>query len=341
MSDAPLVSVIVVTFNSSAWIKECLACARAQDYKNFELIVVDQHSQDGTADLVAADFPEVQLIRHATNTGFADGMNRGIRTAVGHYAFLVNADLFLEPTFISHAVGQLEIREGERVGMLASIVYRYANGQRTEDIDCAGCDFLPYHTAVNSDCVGESTWVACPAGAAMFLQREMLEDIKLPSGDYLDSTYFCYGEDIELALRAQLLGWKCLFAPIIAGWHVGGGATGERKGYSEKPPVLLTHALKNRYLSLISCYPFGLLVRFFLPNLMAECGQVAVPIIRRRWVHMRCQMAAYWAVWRMLPSLLAKRRWLQRRRCVSTRYLRSLYVRWSFARMFASLLQKV
>lgn len=93
----------------------------------------------------------------------------------------------------------------------------------------------------------------------MFLSRTMLEDIRLPDGDYLDSTYFAYGEDIELFLRAQLTGWKCLFQPIIVGWHVGSASVGERR-LIKKPDSLQAHAIKNRFFTILTCYPLCLLV---------------------------------------------------------------------------------
>lgn len=337
-----IVSIVVVTYNNRPFVAECLSYASGQDYGSVEVIVVDQNSHDGTPELVRAKFPAVKLIRNERNTGFAAGMNRGIAASGGAYVLLLNSDLFLDSAFVSRATLQLRSYSSEdRVGMLASIVYLYKSGERTREIESLGSMLVPYHTNVNSEQIDTVEWVAGPAGSAMFLTRAMLDDIRLPSGGYLDESYFCYGEDLELALRAQVLGWRCVFAPILAGWHIGGASANGEGRYSDKPPDLLVHALKNRYLTLLSCYPAGLLLWTLPWHLLTECGQIAAPVVTGRWRMLGCLLRAYRAVFRLLPDVVAKREWLQERRCVSCAYLRSLYVRWGVVKTFESLVRKV
>lgn len=336
----PLVSVVVVSYNNRAFIEDCLTCINGQTYGRIEIIIVDQQSTDGTLEVIRSTFPRVALVANQTNTGFARGMNQGIERAAGDYVLLLNSDLFLEPSYIERAVEQMESCRFDHVGMLGTLIYRYINGERTREIDSAGAMLVPYHTTVNGDLVETSGWVAMPGGAAMFMRREMLDEIRLPSGDYLDSTYFCYGEDIELALRAQLLGWRCLYVPVVAGWHMGGASANGESRFSNKPPALLVHALKNRYLTLITCYPLGLLVTTFPWHVITELGQLGVPLVRGRWKQLRCMTSAYWEVLRLLPAALRKRTWLQRQRRVSCAYLRSLFVSWGARRTLESLWQK-
>ena len=338
---SPLVSIVVVSLNNDTFIAECLSCALAQDYEPLELIVVDQGSRDGTVAIIQRDFPQVTLLQNDGNTGFAAGMNRGIERSRGEFVLLLNSDLFLEPGFVSNAVRCLASHPAaNRVGMLASLVHCHRNGRRTSEVDSTGMMFLPYHAIVNGGHADRMNWVAGPAGSVMFVTRAMLEDVRLPGGEYLDETYFCYGEDMELMLRAQMLGWRCAFVPILAGWHMGGASANAGPRYSDKPAPLLVHALKNRYLTLVACYPAGLLLWTLPWHLLTECGQLVAPLMARRWTQLGCVIRAHAAATRLLPYALAKRGWLQRRRRVSCAYLRSLYVAWGPVRTFESLLRK-
>ena len=341
MTDQPLISIVITSYNNYNFIGKCLSCATSQDYRPIEIIVVDQYSSDGTPQLIQEQFANIKLIQNDHNTGFADGMNQGICASAGEYVLLLNSDLFLDRAFIRQAVNEFKSISKDRVGMLASIVYRYQGEKYTKEIDSIGYFLLPYNAVINSENISVREWVLGPAGSAMFLSRTMLEDIRLPAGDYLDSTYFCYGEDIELAFRAQLLGWRCLYAPIVAGWHIGSASVDMQGQYSKKPFHLRIHATKNRYLTLLSCFPLRLLVWSLPWNILAECGLIAVDTMNGRLDSLKCLFRAYRAVFKMLPAVLAKRRWLMVRRKVSCTYLRSLYAKLSFIRTFQSLVQKI
>jgi len=340
-SEQPLVSIVILTYDNRAFIVECLQCAIDQTYHSLEIIVVDQASGDGTRDLVRQDFPQVRLIQNDRNTGFAAGMNRGICASTGEYVFLLNSDFFLEPAFVSNAVEQFRTIADDRLGMLASIVYKYCDGERTTEVDCLGFLLLPYHTVVSSEKLDALEWVLGPAGSAMFLRRAMLEDVRLPTGDYLDSTYFCYGEDIELALRAQVLGWRCLYVPVVAGWHIGSASADMQTRYHKRPYSLRVHALKNRYLTLLTCYPLCLLLWTLPWNVLCDAGQIVAYIVTCRWDSLRCLLDAYRSVACLLPKMLAKRRWVQERRRVSCAYLRSLFAKQGVLRILQSLRQKI
>jgi GT2 family glycosyltransferase len=340
---APLVSIVIVTYNNVSFVAECISCVLAQTHAAIELVVVDQASVDGTVALVQLQFATVRLLENPSNTGFAAGMNRGIAATRGEYLLLLNSDVFLEQTFVSRAVTRLGRQSPEeRVGMFAGLVYGHRRGERTSQIDGGGFLITPYHTsyhpAVDShDAAEAEAWVAGPSGCAMFFSRALLEEVRLPQGDYFDERYFCYGEDIDLMFRAQLMGWRCLFAPVVVGWHIGGASTNRQRELSRKRKEFEVHALRNRYLTLLSCYPLGLLLWTSPWQLVVEFGQMALWVLGGRWQMLRCLLRAQGEVLRLLPDMLAKRRWIQARRRVSTSYLRSLFVNWGVVRTFESL----
>ena len=89
----------------------------------------------------------------------------------------------------------------------------------------------------------------------MFLRKSALEDIRLRNGDFLDSTYFAYWEDTDLALRLALRGWKCLFHPEMIAWHAVSGSLGEKPRLVDKPPFFQRVSLTNRYRTIIKNLP--------------------------------------------------------------------------------------
>ena len=97
-------SVIILTWNGLDYIAACLDAVLAQDYADFEIIVVDNASTDGTADFVAEHYPQVQLIRNERNLGFAAGNNIGMRAATGDVLALLNQDTEVRPGWLEALV---------------------------------------------------------------------------------------------------------------------------------------------------------------------------------------------------------------------------------------------
>src|SRR3954452_4768161 len=100
----PLVSVIVVTWNGRRHLAPCLEALSAQSFGDFETILVDNGSSDGSDELIEADYPWVRLIRSATNLGFAAGNNTGIRASEARYVATLNNDKMAEPGWLASLV---------------------------------------------------------------------------------------------------------------------------------------------------------------------------------------------------------------------------------------------
>lgn len=337
---APLVSVVVLTWNSGPRIFECLEGVWNQSYPSIETILVDNGSTDGAFDEALSKWGgRLRAVRNEENLGFARGMNQGIELARGEYVLLLNDDLYLEETYIERAVRALERADEEMTGMLSGVVLKHADGKRTHEIDAAGLFLLPYLTVGSSPRTDEAHYVFGPSGAALFLSRRMLDAVRLPGGDFLDSTYFVYGEDIELCLRAQLFGWKCLFVPVVVGWHAGSASVGRRRLVA-KGPAHQIHAVKNRFLTISTCYPAPLWLWTLPWNLIADVGFVAAALVKGRPRMLLNWFRAAAAAARLAPRSWRKRRWIQERRRVSFAYLRGLYLEQSVWKTWSGLIRR-
>jgi len=213
------VSLIIVNWNGKHFLTECLEALRRQRYRSFEIIVVDNGSDDGSVSFLEKRHPEVRVVALNRNLGFAAANNIAIRTVRTKYIALLNNDAFPDFLWLEKLVEALD-RHPE-AGFAASKMLFY---DRPEIIERAGDGYTRAGAALfrgrgkKADECDTPEWVfgAC-AGAALY-RTEMLNDIGL-----FDEDFFLLYEDVDLSFRAQLKGYKCLFVPEAAVVHKGSG----------------------------------------------------------------------------------------------------------------------
>ena len=244
------VSVIVLNWNGMPYIEECIESVLKQTMRDFELIVADNGSSDGSLELLKDRFAgRVKLLENGRNLGYAAGNNRAIETARGDWIALLNNDATPDRFWLQRLMDAVEKEERVgRVGMVASKILFY---DRRDVIDNTG--HLIYPDGLNRgrgrlerdagqyDGRREALF---PSGCAALYRREMLSEIGL-----LDEDFFAYGEDADLGLRGRLFGWRCIYAPKAMVYHrysAGAGAYSELKAY---------HVERNRIWVLAKNFP--------------------------------------------------------------------------------------
>lgn len=210
----PRVSVVIPTWNGAAVLRECLRALRAQTFTDFETIVVDNGSTDGTASMLAAEFTEVRPVPLPENRGFAAATNAGLRAAHGGVLVCLNNDVEAEPGWLAALVRALDARA--EVGSVAS---KMLNAHQPDLIDAAGdaMSLLPWNIGRGRpDGPGfdrpREILSAC-AGAAAY-RRELFGAV-----GYFDEGYFAFFEDVDLGIRAQLAGFRCWYEPTAVVRH--------------------------------------------------------------------------------------------------------------------------
>ena len=210
----PEASVIVLAYNSSAYLPGCLDALREQTHADFEVVVVDNASTDGSAELVARRHPEVRLVRSAENTGYAGGCNLGFRHARGEYLVVLGPDCEPEPGWLDALLAAC--RE-PGVGLVTSMVRHYDDRDR---INACGNDV---HVLGLAFCRGlDDPWqrhtqpcqVAAISGCSFAVPRGVLERI----GSF-DEDFFMYCEDTDLSVRAWLAGYTVCYVPGSVVYH--------------------------------------------------------------------------------------------------------------------------
>jgi GT2 family glycosyltransferase len=212
----PTAIVVIPTLNARELLRDALASLAGES-----VVVVDNGSTDGTAELVARDFPAVRLLRNAENLGFGRAVNRGAAEAEGDVLVLVNNDVVCEPGFVARLC---EPFEDERVGMAAGVLVQAAAPDR---VDSAGIEIDPTLRAFDylwNRPLGELEGAADPLGPCGGAAAYRLSAFREAGG--FDETFFAYWEDVDLALRLRFASWSCRLVPGARALHRHGATLG-------------------------------------------------------------------------------------------------------------------
>lgn len=215
----PEVSVIIVSWNAREYLVGCLMSLYEEDLVSTEVIVVDNGSEDGSAEAVEELFPEVVLIRAGENLGFAKANNLGIQASSGRYVCLINSDVVV----IEGCVNALKeyLDTDESAGLVSPKVlnpdmtlqptlrrFPSLKGVLLSAIGLDRLNYLPHGNTIEAEAV---------SGCFMMVRRKAIEDAGL-----LDERFFFYAEDKDWCRRIKSAGWKIVFYPKARAVHYGG-----------------------------------------------------------------------------------------------------------------------
>jgi N-acetylglucosaminyl-diphospho-decaprenol L-rhamnosyltransferase len=323
-------SVVLVSFNTSDLLRRCLASLpdvrvrggssspgaassgpaaegevspRTMHPLPLEVIVVDNASHDGSADMVERDFPQVRLVRSTENLGFARATNLGLSQASGGLLLLLNPDTEV----VDHALGimaQFLLTNPGVAAVSPALVYPDGKPQhaafRFPTLWMSLLDFFPLnHRLINSRLNGRYAWsdrpfrIDHPLGAAVMLRRRALDDV-----GPLDEAFFIYCEEVDWCFRARGKGWEIYQVPEAIVVHHGGQSTSQ---FGEE---MLVRLHQSRYLLFAKHYSprfirmhraitrLGILRRVAETRWAEACGRVSPD-------RARSELQAYSAIWRM------------------------------------------
>jgi hypothetical protein len=271
------VRVIIPSWNGLKWLKTCLPALERQTFADFEVVVVDNGSVDGTANWIERHHPGVSVIKNERNLGFATAINQGIRQSHSKYLVTLNNDTEPDSNWLEVLVNVAE--SDISVGMVAS---KMVLADRVEMIDSAGIAVDRMGLAwdrlggsldnVEGDAIQEEIFGPC-AGAALY-RRAMLDDVGL-----FDEDFFVYLEDVDLAWRARRKGWRCLYASQARVLHRH-SATAQ-----EGSPFKSYHLGRNKVWLLVKNYPFRALWHHVPLMILYDLFAVLYALLARRDIH--------------------------------------------------------
>jgi GT2 family glycosyltransferase len=309
----PYISVIIPNWNGVHHLPTCLAALRHQTLRDFEVIVVDNGSMDGSVVWLAQNYPEVRVIALPHNFGFARACNIGISAAKGEILILLNNDTEAKIDWLAELMQVFEAYP--EAGMAATKLRLF---DRRNVLHSAGdiyhYDGTPANRGVWLEDQGqfdESIWVFSPCGGAAAYRRSMLSEIGL-----LDEDFGSYLEDVDLGWRAQLAGYRCVFAPRAIVCHRL-SATGGGK-------IASFYTGRNTLWVIAKNYPSSLLRRHWRAIATAQFRVSAAALRAWRGEAARARLRGQLVGLLTWPRLLLSRRQIQQARRVSDTYLESL-----------------
>lgn len=266
MATAPLVkdgvqvdvSIALVSWNASQFLGPCLRSVycNAQDNR-LEVLVIDNASVDGSADLVEEEFPDVTVVRNDSNVGFARATNQAIRLSHGRYVLLLNPDTVLPPLAIQTMIDFLE--QHPRVAAVGPRIVN-SNGETVESyssfpgltLALRGISII---ATASFDCRLESVdtkpkavdWIC---GACMLVRREALDQVGL-----LDEEFFMYWEETDLCWRFWRSGWEVYYLPNVCMVHHVGGSSSQAGDKIYLNGLLLNEWINSAHRFLCKHYP--------------------------------------------------------------------------------------
>jgi GT2 family glycosyltransferase len=312
----PRFSVLVLNWNGRNLIGDCLASLRQQSFRDFETIVVDNGSTDGSAEFIARDFPEARLLALKDNTGFCGGNNAALAASSGDLIVLLNNDAELDARFLEAM--NAAARNHEETGMFAACVRMF---DRRNVFDSTG--LLVYPDGIcrsrgwleeDSGQYDEPADVLCPNGCAAVYRRTMIDEV-----GFFDDAYFAYLEDLDLGLRGQLRGWTCKYVPAAIAFHKKSMTSGYHSAFKaflvERNRIW--NSIKLLPLRLLVLSPLWTLARYMVQGYAAASGQGMSSRFSRdysRATMLGILLRAYASAFSRLPEVWKQRQEIQRNR---------------------------
>lgn len=247
----PAISVVIINYNGGAFLQAAVDSLSRQTFRDFELIVFDNASSDGSAQrLDLSALPFARLVKNPDNLGFAGGNNRAAGLATGKWLVLLNPDTVAAPGWLEQLMAAASAHPGCRT--FASAQLDLADPGL---MDGAGDAYLIFGIPWRGGFARPASelprpgWCFSACGAAAMYDLALFRDM----GGF-DERYFCYCEDVDLGFRLQLMGHDCRFVPEAVVHHAGSGITGRLSEFATY------HGTRNRIWTYFKNMPAGLLI---------------------------------------------------------------------------------
>lgn len=304
MAEPLFVSLIILNWNGKDYIGSCLRSILDSTYKNYEVIVVDNASTDGSIEIVKKEFPEVMIICNQRNIGFAAGNNVGIKHSKGDIIGLVNSDVIVDRDWLSELIK--EISASSKIGVVSGVIL-YKNHDNLVESIGVNIDSLTgthwrvgqYETLSEMTLISDiDSFMAC----ALLIKKVVIEDVGL-----LDERFFLYFEDADWIIRAREAGYEIKLVPSAVVWHEGSASS------MKIPLKKYYHYSYSSFRFYFKHYPLSrILTSIFFQLFITPV--IEILIFKRPVIYIWLKVKAFARNIKMLKSIIAQRKEIHKKR---------------------------
>jgi len=286
--ECPSVSIIIVNFNGKELMRRCLTSLLTTNYPNFEIVIVDNASTDGSVELIGklfGSYPCIKVIKNSENLGHSEGCNVGAKVAKGKYLVFLDSDteikaggcisennerLHVPQNWLSELV---KVMESDRSTGIAQAKIVLAKDSRLLDYTCMAIDALgTWHATygLKEDELKENFEILAASSGCSIVRKKVFEEV----GGF-DSDYFIYDDDTDFSLRTRLLGYKVVLVPSAVIAHHGSVLRGIN-------PRTVYHSAKNRVCTMLKNYELkNLWWRFLVLSFLTSMASVGFLLLKK------------------------------------------------------------
>ena len=301
----PTFSILIVNYNGGDYLAKALDSIATQTRRDFELILIDNASTDGSLDPINLDrFPSATLVKNSENLGFARANNMAAAAAKGRWLVLLNPDASADPDWLDKLATASKAHPDYKVFTSAQF-----DMHAEDEMDGAGDAYLLFGIpwrggfGLPRTALPENGLCFSGCGAGVMYDRALFREL----GGF-DERFFCYCEDVDLGFRMQLTGEECVFVSDAVIHHAGSGIAGAQSAFS------IYHGTRNRIWTYFKNMPWAMLVLTLPVHIALSIYLLVRSAFTRRFVPtlkgMRDGLAG-------LPRMLMSRDWKAPRRKVS------------------------
>ncbi|XOU94766.1 MAG: glycosyltransferase family 2 protein [Candidatus Kerfeldbacteria bacterium] len=318
----PLVYIIILNWNGIKDTRECLKSLKKISYQNYKVILIDNGSENNEGELIKKEYSEfIHLIKNKENLGFAEGNNVGITYALNNnsdYVLFLNNDTTVESNFLDQMVLTVENNKENNVGMVASKIFDYYKKNHINavwsTIKKNGIFIGQGYDMIDNGQYDNTKYVFGPSGCCGLYSSKLLREIKMKSG-FFDKDLFAYHEDIDLNFRAQLINWKCVYDSKSIIYHK------HSRSLGNKSPFKTFLNAKNNNIVILKNFPTQLLLQYSFLII----GRNILSIIFNTIILNFSMVKGKLYVFKNIKQHLKKRKYIQSKKIVSTKYIKSLF----------------
>lgn len=302
----PFFSVIVPNYNGRRHLPDLLAALERQTFTDFELIFADDASSDDSVACVEQSFPTARILTNRHNIGFVANANAAADAALGRVIVLLNNDTEPDSNWLAELAKNITQHPDAAIVASKLLLFDKRDHLHTTG-DLLGVDGIPRNRGVWEEDRGQyddQTEIFGGCGGAMAIRKDVWQAL----GGF-DEEFWMYLEDVDFAFRAQLAGWKAVFAPSARVYHKVSSSGGD--------DLSSFYVGRNTLWTIAKNMPTGLLIRH-LPEIVTAQAQIAIDALRHwRGIAARARLRGQLAGFLGLPAQLRKRRTIQRQRMIA------------------------